>query len=125
MRAQMIFPHARVYAPSVHMNIFTITCLESLQRWITTEWSWNFLETGYQNVHMSPIAEELIFAGLSVTKFENSRYSWDFLEVSQEAKVAPFLSSWPYTATTMSFSHREYLKNAKKWPFFGMISNFL
>ena len=74
---------------------------------------------------MSQIAEELTFAVLSVTKSENSRCSWDFLEVSQEAKVAPFLSSWTSTATTMSFGHRGYLKNAKKWPFCGTILNFL
>ena len=74
---------------------------------------------------MSQIAEELTFAVLSVTKFENSRCSWEFLKVSQKAKVAPFLSSWPSTATTMSFGHRGYLKNAKKWPFFGTILNFL
>ena len=67
---------------------------------------------------MSQIAEELTFAVLSVTKSENSWCSWDFLEVSQEAKVAPFLSSWPSTATTMSLGHRGYPKNAKKCPFF-------
>ena len=74
--------------------------------------------------HMSQIAEEPTFAVLSVTKSENSRCSWDFLEVSQEANVAPFLSSWTSTATTMSFGHRGYLKNAKKWPFSGTILNF-
>ena len=40
---------------------------------------------------MSQIAEELTFAVLSDTKFEISRCFWDFLEVSQEAKVAPLL----------------------------------
>ena len=74
---------------------------------------------------MSQIAEELTFTGLSSTKLENSQCSWDFLKVSQEAKVAPFLSSWLSTATTMSFSHRGYLKNAKKWPFIVTIFNFL
>ena len=74
---------------------------------------------------MSQIAEELTFAVLSVTKFENSRCSWDFLELSQEAKVVPFLSSWPSTAITMSFGHRGYPKNAKKWATFGTILNFL
>ena len=74
---------------------------------------------------MSHIAEEITFAVLSVTKLEISRCSWELLKVSQEAKVAPFLSSWPSTATTMSFGHRGYLKNAKKWPFFGTILNFL
>ena len=69
--------------------------------------------------HMSQIAEELTFAVLSVTKLENSRCSWDFLEVSQEAKVAPFLSSWPSTATTMSFGHRGYPINAEKCTFLG------
>ena len=68
---------------------------------------------------MSQIAEELTFAVLSVTKSENSRCSWDFLEVSQEAKVAPFLSAWPSTTTTMSFGNMGCLKNAKKGPFFG------
>ena len=43
--------------------------------------------------HMSQIAEELTFAVLSVTKFENSLCSWEFSKVSQEAKVAPFLSA--------------------------------
>ena len=62
---------------------------------------------------MSQIAEELTFAVLSVTKFENSLCSWDFLKVSQEAKFAPFLSSWPSTATTMLFGHRGYPKNAE------------
>ena len=56
-----------------------------------------------KDVHMSPIAEELTFAVLSVTKFQNSQCSWDFFEASQEAEVAPFLSAWPSTATTMSF----------------------
>ena len=74
---------------------------------------------------MSQIAEELTFAVLSVTKFENSRCSWDFLELSQEAKVIPFLSSWPSTAYAMSFGHRGYPKNAKKRPTFGTILNFL
>ena len=74
---------------------------------------------------MSQIAEELTFAVLSVTKFENSRCSWDSLELSQEAKVIPFLSSWPSTATTMSFGHRGYSKNDKKWRTFGTILNFL
>ena len=69
--------------------------------------------------HMSQIAEELTFAGLSVTKFENSRCSWDFLEVSQKAKVAPFLSSWPSTATTMSFGHRGISKMPKNGLFLG------
>ena len=73
---------------------------------------------------MSLIAEELTFAVLSVTKFQNSQCSWDFFEASQEAKVAPFLSAWPSTATTMSFGHWGCLKNAQKWPFFGTILNF-
>ena len=77
------------------------------------------------HIHMSQIAEELTFAVLSVTKFENSRCFWDFLELSQEANFAPFLSSWPSTATTMSFGHRGYPKNSKKWPTFGTILNFL
>ena len=76
------------------------------------------LNTDSVMIHMRQIAEKLTFAVLSVTKFENSMCSWDFLEVSQEAKVAPFLSSWPSTATTMSFGHRGYLKNAKKMAFF-------
>ena len=62
---------------------------------------------------MSQIAEELTFAVLSVTKLENSWCSWEFSKVSQEAKVAPFLSAWPSGATTMSFGHRGCLKNAK------------
>ena len=106
-------------------HIFTVTPLKSLQRWIITERSWNFLETIYQNVHMSQIAEELTFAVLSVTKLENSRCSWEFLKVSQEAKVAPFLSAWPSTATTMLIGHRGCLKNAQKWSFFGTILSFL
>ena len=52
---------------------------------------------------MSQIAEELTFAVLSVTKLKNSRCSWEFLEVSQEAKVVPFLSAWLSGATIMSF----------------------
>ena len=74
---------------------------------------------------MSRIAEELTFAVLSVTKLENSRFSWEFLKVSQEAKVAPFLSAWPSTATTILIGHRGCLKNAKKWSFFGTILSFL
>ena len=79
--------------------------------------------SGY-HFYMSQIAEELTFAVLSVTKLENSRCSWEFLKVSQEAKVAPFLSAWPSTVTTMSFGHWGCLKNAQKWPFFGTILNF-
>ena len=41
-----------------------------------------------------------------------------FLKVSQEAKVALFLSAWPSGATTMSFGYSGCLKNGKKWPFF-------
>ena len=74
---------------------------------------------------MSQIAEELTFAVLSVTKFENSRCSWEFSKVSQKAKVAPFLSAWPSGVTSMSFGHRGCLKNAKKWPFWGTILSFL
>ena len=74
---------------------------------------------------MSQIAEELTFAVLSVTKLENSWCSWEFLKVSQEAKVAPFLSSWPLSATTMLIGHRGCLKNAKKGSFFGTILSFL
>ena len=74
---------------------------------------------------MSQIAEELTFAVLSVTKLENSRCSWEFLKVSQEAKVAPFLSAWPCGATTMSFGHRGCLKNANKMAFFETILSFL
>ena len=74
--------------------------------------------------HMSQIAEELTFAVLSVTKLENSRCSWEFLKVSQEAKVAPFLSAWPSGATTMWFGQRGYPKNAKNCPFSGTILNF-
>ena len=74
---------------------------------------------------MSQIAEELTFAVLSVTKFENSRCSWEFSKVSQKAKVAPFLSTWPLGATTMLIGHRGCLKNAKKWPFLGTILSFL
>ena len=85
----------------------------------------NSINQALMIAYMSQIAEELTFAVLSVTKLENSWCSWDFLEVSQEAKVAPFLSSWPSTATTMSFGHRGNLKNAKKWPFCGTILNFL
>ena len=51
-------------------------------------------------MHMSQIAEDLTFAVLSVTKFENSLCSWEFSKVSQEAKVAPFLSAGPCGATT-------------------------
>ena len=76
-------------------------------------------------IHMSQIAEELTFDVLSVTKLENSRCSWEFLKVSQEAKVAPFLSAWPSTATTMLIGHRGCLKNAQKWSFFGTILSFL
>ena len=74
---------------------------------------------------MSQIAEELTFAVLSVTKLENSRCSLEFLKVSQEAKVASFLSAWPSGGTTMSFGHKGYHKNAQKWHFFGTILNFL
>ena len=74
---------------------------------------------------MSQIAEELTFAVLSVTKLENSRCSWEFSKVSQEAKVAPFLSAWPSGATKMSFGHRGCLKNAKKMAFFETILSFL
>ena len=38
---------------------------------------------------MSQIAKELSLAVLSITKFENSQCSCNFLEVLQEAKVAP------------------------------------
>ena len=76
-------------------------------------------------IHMSQIAEELTFAVLSVTKLENSWCSWEFLKVSQEAKVAPFLSAWPSTATTILIGHRGCLKNAKKWSFYGTILSFL
>ena len=62
--------------------------------------------------YMSQIAEELTFAVLSVTKLENSRCSWEFSKVSQEAKVAPFLSAWPSGATTMLIGHRGCLNNA-------------
>ena len=72
---------------------------------------------------MSEIAEELTFAVLSVTKFENSQCSGDFLEVSQEAKVAPFLSALPSGATTMWFGQRGYPKKAKNCPFSGTILN--
>ena len=72
---------------------------------------------------MSQIAEELTFAVLSVTKFQNSQCSWDFLEVSQEAKVAPFLSDRPSTATTMSFGHWGVSKMPKNGLFFGTILN--
>ena len=68
---------------------------------------------------MSQIAEELTFSVLTVTELKSSRCSWEFLKVSQEAKVAPFLSAWPSGATTMSLGHRGCLKNAKKWPFLG------
>ena len=74
---------------------------------------------------MSQIAEELTFAVLSVTKLENSQCSWEFLKVSQEAKVAPFLSAWPSGATTMLIGHRGCLKKSKKWSFFGTILSFL
>ena len=74
---------------------------------------------------MNQIAEELTFAVLSVTKFENSGCSWEFLKVSQEAKVAPFLSAWPLGVTTMSFGHRGCLKKAKKWLFFGTLLSYL
>ena len=74
---------------------------------------------------MSQIAEELTFAVLSVTKFKDSRCSWNFLELSQEAEVASFLSAWPSVGTTMSFGHKGYHKNAQKWHFFGTILNFL
>ena len=74
---------------------------------------------------MSQIAEELTFAVLSVTKLENSWCSREFLKVSQEAKVAPFLSAWPSTTNTMSFGNSGCLKNSKKGPFFGTILNFL
>ena len=37
---------------SICFPYFTVTPLKSLQRWIITEWSWNFLDTSYQNVHM-------------------------------------------------------------------------
>ena len=63
--------------------------------------------------HMSQIAEELTFAVLRVTKFENSRCSWEFSKVSQKAKVASFLSAWPSGLTTMSFGHRGCLINTK------------
>ena len=74
--------------------------------------------------HMSQIAEELTFAVLSVTKVENSRCSREYLKVSQEAKVTPFISAWLSGATTMSFGHRGCLKNVKKWPFFGTILSY-
>ena len=41
----MYFPYFHIYSP------------QSIQRWIITEWSWNFLETSYQNVHMSGFAQ--------------------------------------------------------------------
>ena len=62
---------------------------------------------------------------IAVTKLENSRCSWEFSKVSQEAKVAPFLSAWPCGATKMSFGHRGCLKNAKKMAFFETILSFL
>ena len=74
---------------------------------------------------MNQIAEELTFAVLSVTKFENSRCSREFLKVSQKAQVAPFLLAWPSGATTISFGHKECLKNAKNGLFFGTIFSFL
>ena len=74
---------------------------------------------GTIRMHMSQIAEELTFAVLSVTKLENSRCSWEFLKVSQEAKVAPFLSSWPLSATTMLIDHRGVSKMPKNGLFLG------
>ena len=56
---------------------------------------------------------------LNVTKFENSWCSWEFSKVSQKAKVAPFLSAWPSSVTTMSFGHRGCLiKNGLFWDHF-------
>ena len=66
---------------------------------------------------MSQIAKELSFAVLSVTKFKNSRCYFDFLEVSQEAKVAPFLSAWPLCPATMPFGNMGCPKNAKNYLF--------
>ena len=67
---------------------------------------------------MSQIAEELFsFTVLSVTKLKNSRCSCNFLEVSQEAKVAPFLSAWPLCPATMPFGNMGCPKNAKNYLF--------
>ena len=52
---------------------------------------------------MSQIAEELSFAVLCVTKLRNSWCSCYFLEVSQEAKVAPSFSAGPLCPTTKFF----------------------
>ena len=51
---------------------------------------------------MSKIVEELSFAVLSVAQSKNSRCSSDFLEVSQEAKIAPSFSVRPLCPATMS-----------------------
>ena len=53
---------------------------------------------------MCPIAKELTFAALSVTKFQNIQCSSNFLEVSQKAQ--------PLFVVAMSFGHRGCLKNA-------------
>ena len=54
---------------------------------------------------------------MSVTKFENSRCYFDFLDVSQEAKVAPLLSAWPLCPATMPFGNMGCPKNAKNYLF--------
>ena len=64
--------------------------------------------------HMSHSARNVSFAVLSLTKFENSWCSCDFLEVSQEAKVAPSFSAWPLCCATMLFGHMGHPENAKK-----------
>ena len=62
---------------------------------------------------MSKIVEELSFAVLSVAQSKNSGCSSDFLEISQEAKIAPSFSVRPLCPATMSIGHIGCLKNAK------------
>ena len=50
-------------------------------------------ENIWTSPYMSQIAMELIYVVLGVTKFENTQYSCDFLEESQESKVVPCISA--------------------------------
>ena len=62
---------------------------------------------------MCQIAEVLTFAALSVAKCQNVQCSWDFLEVSQEAKVVTFISAWPLCVIAMLFGHSRVSKKCR------------
>ena len=49
-RCRVICKMVLTFKFSLIFHILTVTWLKSFQRWITTEWLWNVLETRYQNV---------------------------------------------------------------------------